>query len=105
MNALYLVGAGVSGGVVIGVVCLAAVMGWGQMTRLQRWGLIWLAAGLMGAAADRALQKPVGLFDVLMLTGVAVYLVATYGPTIWLRADAADGKSDGRVSLDKIKRP
>lgn len=104
MTAVYLVASGVAASVVVGVICLAAVMGWGQMTRLQRWGLIWLAAGLMGASADRALQRPVGLFDVLMLTGAAVYLVATYGPTIWQRADAADGKTDGRVSLDKIKR-
>ena len=105
MTGLYLIAAGLAGGVIVGVICLAAVMGWGQMTRFQRWGLIWLAAGLVGAAADRALQRPVGLFDVLMLSGVAVYLVATYGPAIWQRADAADGAADGRVSLNKIHRP
>lgn len=103
MTALYLIAAGIAGSVVMGVICLAAVMGWGQMTRYQRWGLIWLAAGLIGAAADRALQRPVGLFDVLMLSGIAVYLVATYGRAIWTRADALDGAQDGRVSLDKIK--
>lgn len=105
MTALYVIAAGLAGAVTVGVICLAAVMGWGRMTRFQRWGLIWLAAGLVGAAADRALRRPVGLFDVLMLGGVAVYLVSTYGPAIWQRADAADGAADGRVSLDKIKRP
>lgn len=105
MSALYLIAAGLAGGVIIGVVCLAAVLGWGQMTRFQRWGLIWLAAGLMGAAADRALQRPVGAFDVLMLTGVGLYLVATYGQQIISRFDAMDGAQDGRIELDRLKKP
>lgn len=105
MTALYLVAAGVAGGVIVGVICLAAVMGWGQMTRFQRWGLIWFAAGLMGAAADRALQRPVGLFDVLMLTGAALYLVTTYGRSILARADMMDGSRDGRWSFKAKRQP
>ena len=105
MTALYLIAAGIAGSVVMGVICLAAVMGWGQMTRFQRWGLIWLAAGLMGAAADRALQRPVGLFDVLMLTGAALYLVTTYGPAILHRMDLLDGSRDGRWTFKAKRQP
>ena len=101
MSALYLIAAGLAGGVIISVVCLAAVLGWGQMTRFQRWGLIWLAAGLMGAAADRALQRPVGAFDVLMLSGVALYLVATYGAAILRRAVRCDEVADVRIRMPR----
>jgi len=92
---IWLALSAIAGVVVVGVICLAAA--WGQTTRLQRWGLVLVASGFVGAAADRALQRPVGLFDVMMLMGLALYLVITYGPAIWKRADALDGHQDGQI--------
>lgn len=94
---IWLALSALAGVMVVGVICLVAVLRWGETSRLQRWGLVSLAAGFVGAAADRALQKPVGLFDVMMLMGLALYLVITYGPAIWKRADALDGHRDGQI--------
>ncbi len=90
--------AGAAGVVVVATIVLAAVLGWGGIMSLaQRLGLCAVAAGLIGAGVGRAAQAPVGWFDTLFLGGLAIYLAATYGPGIWRRADAADGREDGRV--------
>lgn len=92
--------AGLAGGAVVGIVILAAVMGWGgEMSRTLRIGLCAMAAGLLGAGIGRAVQAPVGWFDVLFLVGLAVYLARTYGPAILKRADECDGVADGRLHL------
>lgn len=92
----------IAAGAVVGLVTLAAVMGWGgAMTTLQRLGLCATAAGLVGAGAGRAAQSPVGWFDVLFLAGLALYLGRTYGPAIWRRADAVDGLADGVIRFPK----
>lgn len=82
----------------VGIVILAAVMGWGgEMSRTLRLGLCAMAAGLVGAGVSRAMQAPVGWFDVLFLVGLVVYLARTYGPAILKRADECDGVADGRI--------
>lgn len=95
---LPLILAGAAGLTVVVIIVLAALLGWGgAMTTAQRVGLCAIAAGLIGAGIGRATQAPVGWFDTLFLGGLAVYLAATYGPGIWRRADAADGREDGRI--------
>lgn len=99
MNAPLLLAA-LAGTLVVAVVVMAAVLGWGgSIGVLQRVSLCSLAAGLVGAGFDRVLQRPVGWFDTLFLAGLALYLAANYGRAIWLRADALDGDADGRVNL------
>lgn len=101
MNAPLLI-AGVAGMMVVAVIVMAAVLGWGgRIGVLQRVSLCSLAAGLVGAAADRALQRPVGWFDVLFLIGLALYLARSYGPAIVHHADAADGAVDGRFDFPR----
>jgi hypothetical protein len=92
--------AAVLGAGVVAQVGLAAVMGWGgPMTSSQRLGLCATAAGLVGAGVGRALQHPVGWFDVMFLGGLSLYLAANYGRAILERADdVLDDVSDGRVS-------
>lgn len=97
-----LVLAGLAGFTVVGIVVLAAVFGWGgQMSRTLRIGLCAMAAGLVGAGVGRAIQAPVGWFDVLFLGGLVVYLGRTYGPAILHRADSCDGTADGRLQLPR----
>lgn len=88
--------AGVIAGGVVAQVVLAAVMGWGgPMSAAQRFGLCATAAGLVGAGVGRALQQPVGWFDVLFLGGLSIYLAANYGAAILKRADTVlDGVGD-----------
>jgi len=95
---LPLILTGAAGSVVVLTIVLAAVLGWGGVMSLaHRLGLCAVAAGLVGAGIGRATQAPVGWFDALFVAGLAVYLVASYGPAIRRRADAADGAEDGRV--------
>lgn len=101
----WLILAAAAGVGIVGVVVMAALVGWGgAMTTLQRLGLCGLAAGLVGAGVDRALQRPVGLFDVLFLAALLLYLLASYGPAIARRADAFDGAVDGRLTLHRPRR-
>lgn len=95
---LPLILAGAAGILIVATIALAAVLGWGgPMTLVQRVGLCGAAAGLVGAGIGRAIQAPVGWFDALFMAGWAAYLVASYGPAFWRRADAADGREDGLV--------
>jgi hypothetical protein len=95
---LPLILAGAAGFVVVATIVLAAVLGGGGIMSLaQRLGLCAVAAGIVGAGVGRAAQAPVGWFDALFVGGLAVYLAASYGPAIRRRADAADGREDGRV--------
>jgi len=105
MNA-QLVLAGLAGAVIVALVVLAAVMGWGgQMSRTLRLGLCAMAAGLVGAGVGRAMQAPVGWFDVLFLGGLVVYLGRSYGAAILSHADACDGAADGRLNFHRRARP
>lgn len=86
----------------VAIVMLSAVLGWGgPMTTAQRLGLCATAAGLVGAGIGRAMQGPVGWFDVLFLAGLVLYLGATYGRAIRARADAADGAPDGHIRMPR----
>lgn len=94
--------AGLAGFAVVGIVVLAAALGWGgEMSRTLRFGLCAMAAGLVGAGVSRAMQAPVGWFDVLFLVGLVVYLARSYGPAIIHHADAADGAADGRFDFPR----
>lgn len=97
--ACMLVGAGVVGAVVL------LVMGWGgSLSFAQRVGLCAFAAGLAWAGPSRALGRGLGLGDLLMLIGVAVYLSAVYGRALLSHADGLDGAADGKVDLRKVLR-
>ena len=93
----------VAAGVVGAVVLL--VLGWGgRLTALQRAGLCAFAAGLAWAGPQRALGRPLGLGDLLMIVGVAVYLGAVYGRALMTHADKLDGTEDGKIDLRKVIR-
>ena len=85
--------------VIVAVVFLAALMGWGdRVTRCQRYGLCVMASGLILAAPSRYVQG-VGLADLMFLLGLAVYLLNRHLKFILRRADALDGAHDGRYNL------
>ncbi|WP_433934397.1 hypothetical protein [Brevundimonas diminuta] len=90
---------------VVGIVVLAAVIGWGaRVTRFQRLGLCVMAAGLVWAAPARLFGAAPGLPDLMFLTGLALYLAARHGRHIMRRADRLDGAEDGRISLSPRRR-
>lgn len=90
---------------VVGIVVLAAVIGWGaRVTRFQRLGLCVMAAGLVWAAPARLFGAAPGLPDLMFLTGLALYLAARHGRHIMSRADRLDGAEDGRISLSPRRR-
>lgn len=83
---------------VVGMIVLIALMGWGgMMKRLERIGLFLMGAGLLWAGPVRLLGGGVGPGDLLFVLGLFLHLWALYGPSLWLRADAVDGKVDGKV--------
>lgn len=72
----------VAGLLVIGLIVLVAVLDRLKLPRWQRWGLCLTGAGLVGAAPGRFLAHPPGVFDLMMLVGLLVYLAALYGPAL-----------------------
>lgn|SRR5690606_33884617 len=85
---------------VVGIVVLAAVIGWGaRVTRCQRTGLCIMAAGLVWAAPARLFGAAPGLPDLMFLSGLALYLAARHGKHIMDRVDRLDGVEDGRITL------
>ncbi len=85
--------------VIVAIVFLAALMGWGdRVTRCQRYGLCVMASGLILASVDRFMQG-VGLADLMFLLGLATYLLNRHLKFILHRADALDGAPDGRYNL------
>jgi hypothetical protein len=83
--------------VALGAMICALLLGWGGLLSLgQRLGLAMTASGLVLAAIPRFQGQPPGWGDVLMLLGLVVYLGVTYGPRLFERVDALDGKVDGR---------
>lgn len=84
---------------IVGVVVLAAIVGWGaRVTRCQRIGLCVMAGGLVWAAPARLLGDQPGWPDLMFLSGLALYLAARHGRQIMERVDRLDGVEDGRVS-------
>ncbi|WP_438853180.1 hypothetical protein [Brevundimonas nasdae] len=84
---------------IVGVVVLAAIVGWGaRVTRCQRIGLCVMAGGLVWAAPARLFGAGPGLPDLMFLSGLALYLAARHGRQIMERVDRLDGVEDGRVS-------
>ena len=93
----------VAAGVVGAVVLL--VLGWGgRLSTWERAGLCAIAGGLAWAGPQRAHGPPLGLGDLLMIVGVAVYLGAVYGRALMTHADKLDGTEDGKVDLRKVIR-
>lgn len=86
------------GGLVVAVVLVVALLGWGgKVGPIQRYALCALAAGLAWAGPARALGMAPGPGDLLFLAGLVVYLLATYGPPIFRHVDALDGNRDGQI--------
>lgn len=91
--------AAILGGIVVLIIALVALFGWGGLLTLpQRLGLAAIAAGIVWAGPGRALGREPGLGDALWLLGLLVYLVLTYGPKLFERADGLDGAVDGRLA-------
>lgn len=85
---------------VVGIVLLAAVIGWGaRVTRFQRIGLCVMAGGLVWAGPGRLFGLAPGLPDLMFLSGLALYLAARHGHHIMTRVDRMDGVEDGRLNL------
>ena len=85
------------GGLVIALLFAVALVGWGgPLPRLQRWALLMLLAGLVWAAPSRWLGLPPGLGDLMMLTGLLLYIGSQYGAALRIKVDALDGMVDGR---------
>ncbi len=83
--------------IIVAVVVLTALMGWGdRVTRYQRIGLCVMASGLILAAPSRYMQG-VGLADLMFLSGIATTLIARHWRHILQRADRLDGVEDGRI--------
>lgn len=88
--------------IVVGIVALAAVVGWGaRVTRFQRIGLIVMAAGLTWAAPARLFGATPGMPDLMFLSGLALYLCARHGAHIMARVDRLDGIEDGQIRLQR----
>lgn len=88
------------GGLVVAVVFVVALLGWGgKVGRTQRYALCTIAAGLAWAGPARALGMAPGPGDLLFLSGLLAYLLATYGPPIFRHMDSLDGRADGRISF------
>jgi hypothetical protein len=80
------------------LVVLVALFGWaGEVPRAQKVGLCMIAAGLVWAGPGRFSGAPIGLGDLLMLTGILTYGIAVYGKQLKQHFDEADGSLDGRV--------
>ncbi|KQV66652.1 hypothetical protein [Caulobacter sp. Root343] len=81
------------------------LLGWGGLLTLcQRIGLAMFGAGLVLAAIPRFQGRPPGWGDVLMLSGLVLYLGATYAPKIIQHVDGLDGKIDGRFGRPRQPR-
>lgn len=95
------------GGCIVLVIALVALFGWGGLLTLsQRFGLAGVAAGIVWAGPWRALGREPGPGDALLLLGLLVYLVATYGLRMFQRLDGFDGDVDGKVTFaNSRKRP
>ncbi|WP_296174214.1 hypothetical protein [uncultured Brevundimonas sp.] len=92
---------------VVGIVVLAAVIGWGaRVTRFQRIGLCVMAGGLVWAGPGRLFGLAPALPDLMFLSGLALYLAARHGHHIMTRVDRLDGAEDGRINLSsRAKAP
>lgn len=70
---------------IVATVVLKGVLGWaGSISRTQRVGLCLTGAGLVWAGPARFLDQPPGLGDLLFVVGIAVHVIATHGPSLWM---------------------
>lgn len=93
----------VAAAVLVATVCLL-LLGWGGLfTRAQRLGLALFAGGMVLAAIPRFMGQPPSWGDLLMLAGLCLFFVTTYGPKILRHADALDGQVDGRFHVGPIQ--
>lgn len=89
--------------VLVATVCLL-LLGWGGLfTRAQRLGLALFAGGMVLAAIPRFLGQPPSWGDLLMLAGLCLFFVTTYGPKILRHADALDGQVDAHFHVGPIE--
>lgn len=74
------------------------------MPRAQRLGWCLTAAGLIWAGPARFLGQPAGIADLLFLLGVLVVLLSLHGGAMLKKADALDGRMDGRLGVIPLHR-
>ncbi|PLR28161.1 hypothetical protein SGCZBJ_03900 [Caulobacter zeae] len=76
------------GALIVTVIVVVALLGWGgSLSMSQRLGLAAIAAGIVWAGPGRALGREPGLGDALLLLGLLVYLLASYGGALLRRLD------------------
>lgn len=88
---------------IVSLIVAVALFDWGgALNRWQRRGLLALAGGLAWAGPARFLGEPPSMGDLLFLVGLLTYLCATYGPTLYRKADLLDGTADGKVHVASL---
>lgn len=93
----------VAAAVLVATVCLL-LLGWGGLfTRAQRLGLALFAGGMVLAAIPRFLGQPPSWGDLLMLVGLCLFFVTTYGPKILRHIDGLDGAIDNRIHVGPLE--
>lgn len=74
------------------------------MSRSQRIGWCLIGGGLVWAGPARFLGQPAGLPDLAFLLGVLIVLLSLHGPALSAKADALDGRVDGRLGVIPLHR-
>lgn len=69
----------------------------GHLSTGLRASMAVLASGLVWGGVDRFHQAPVGLGDLLFLSGVLGVLVLAWWDRLAVHLDRLDGRADGRI--------
>lgn len=101
---IALLSATIAAAVVAGVLLVALLDRRTPMPRGERLGWCMVAGGLVWAGPARFLGQPAGLGDLLFLAGVLVVLLAVHGAAMLKKADALDGRVDGRIGVIPLHR-
>lgn len=100
-------------GVLSAVLCAAIVAGvlWlglaarrCRMVTGEKLGWFLAAGGLAWAGPARFLGHPAGLGDLLFVAGVLIVLLSLHGGAMLKKADALDGRVDGRLGVIPLHR-
>jgi len=92
------------GGAVIMLLLAVALVGWGgPLPRLQRWALLMVLAGLVWASPSRWLSLPPGKGDLMMLTGLLLYISSQYGAALKIKVDGRFGLPAQKMKSDSTK--
>jgi hypothetical protein len=83
--------------VIVATIVAVVLFDRASMSQLQSAGLLSIAGGLAWGGVERFLRLPPGAGDLLFLAGLLALLATLYWPRLFAKADAFDGRLDGRV--------